>query len=405
MPDGGAQRCSRVTDMDSDARIDSIINDLMADSSRVVKPGATPASCDDQRLVFVSPADWVGMEPPPRKWLVEGWLPIGATTIFYGHGGTGKSLLGQMLMTACAAGKSWLGMPCSKGPACGLFCEDSTEEVFRRQIEINAALGTDLGDLGAMLCCSAVGQQTTLFRTIGGAGLKPTPRFFELKEDAQRLQARLIFIDTAADTFEGDEIDRTQVRAYISGLNELARELDAAVLVAAHPSQRGMSPVGDGDSGSTAWHNSSRSRWFLEHAGKPEKWEKPEWQPRILSLKKANYGGHREPIRLHYRDKVLVPAVMPTASETSAAEGQVDAKFLEMLDRAIASGLHMNPAPNAATYAPKYFAENYRAGFSKKELAAALHRLLAAEAICIQDYGRASGNGKRPQHIVRAKAA
>ena len=46
---------------------------------------------------------------PVRQWLWEGWVPVGAVTALYGDGGTGKSLLAQQLMTACAANQLFLG--------------------------------------------------------------------------------------------------------------------------------------------------------------------------------------------------------------------------------------------------------------------------------------------------------
>jgi putative DNA primase/helicase len=78
------------------------------------------------------------------------------------------------------------------------------------------------------------------FDNVGGA----TDRLDELTRAALDFQATLVVVDTAADTFGGNENDRNQVRQYIgAGLNRLAQSLDGgnggAVLLNAHPSRRG----------------------------------------------------------------------------------------------------------------------------------------------------------------------
>ena len=65
-------------------------------------------------------------------------------------------------------------------------------------------------------------------------------------------QPRLIIIDPAADVFAGKEIDRVQVRQFITLLRAIAITADCAVILAAHPSVSGMRE-GTGLSGSTAW--------------------------------------------------------------------------------------------------------------------------------------------------------
>jgi RecA-family ATPase len=54
--------------------------------------------------------------------------------------------------------------------------------------------------------------------------------------------------------FGGDEINRSQVRKFVSMLRGLAIEYDCAVLLLSHPSLTGPNS-GTGTSGSTAWNN------------------------------------------------------------------------------------------------------------------------------------------------------
>ncbi len=55
-------------------------------------------------LEIIAPAALQGLAIPERRWIWPEWIPVGAVTALYGDGGTGKSLLAQQLMTACATG-------------------------------------------------------------------------------------------------------------------------------------------------------------------------------------------------------------------------------------------------------------------------------------------------------------
>ncbi len=101
----------------------------------------------------------------------------------------------------------------------------------------------------------------------------------------------LVVLDTAADLFEGNENSRTQVRQFIQGaLGKIAREANCGVLLCAHPSANGLSN-GSGNGGSTAWHNTVRSRLYLSSDDKGI---------RNLSRKKANYCSTGEEIKLKW---------------------------------------------------------------------------------------------------------
>ena len=70
------------------------------------------------RLKTIDPLELDGEAIPPRRWLVDGWIPMGAVTMLAGDGGVGKSLLAMQLATACAIGQPWLGqhtMSCKPG--------------------------------------------------------------------------------------------------------------------------------------------------------------------------------------------------------------------------------------------------------------------------------------------------
>ena len=60
-------------------------------------------------------------------------------------------------------------------------------------------------------------------------------------EAALDLKVRLVIIDTAADTFGGNENDRGQVRQFVQrALGQIALKIDGAVVCCAHPSRAGL---------------------------------------------------------------------------------------------------------------------------------------------------------------------
>ena len=76
----------------------------------------------------------------------------------------------------------------------------------------------------------------------------------------------LVVIDNASDAYAGNENDRSEVRAFLKGmLGDMAARNNQAVLLLARIDKQAArgGAAGNNYSGSTAWHNSSRSRLAL----------------------------------------------------------------------------------------------------------------------------------------------
>jgi hypothetical protein len=89
-----------------------------------------------------------GQTPPPRRFIVDQWIPAGCVTSLYGPGGIGKTLLAQQAATCIATGRPLFGSAVEKGIVLGLLAEDDDDELWRRQVRINAWLGSDMDELG-----------------------------------------------------------------------------------------------------------------------------------------------------------------------------------------------------------------------------------------------------------------
>src|ERR1043166_6800097 len=110
--------------------------------------------------------------------MTEGLEPRGSATYLTGIGASGKSLLTQQRLTCSASNLPFLGITKRPGVSIYITCEDSLDEIHRRQDSINEALGinwADLrgrlflvslkGELGNELCTfSADGRMTTTAR-------------------------------------------------------------------------------------------------------------------------------------------------------------------------------------------------------------------------------------------------
>ena len=349
-------------------------------------------------LPLVRFVEWQDRIIPERRWIIPSWMPLGHVTALYGDGGLGKSLLAQQLMTACATGRPWLGLSVMRCRVVGLFCEDDDHELLRRQETINVANGVDFRDLAEMTTIAGrVGQDNALM-TFGRDGRgELTALWSQLREAALDLGARLVVIDTAADTFGGNELARSEVRQFISVcLGALARDVDGAVLVCAHPSVSGMQS-GTGAGASTAWNNTVRSRWYLN---RPEAVDGVDPHPdsRVLTRKKANYAGIGDELRLRWQNGAFeveggTAGGVVEAIDARNRDRQAEEAFLACLNAVQASGRRASPSKNSPNYGPKMFARMDEAkGFNRRQLESAMERLFSKTRIRVTDARTSSRN-------------
>lgn len=285
----------------------------------------------EQRPAIIDPRNWAGKPLPQRQWLVEKWIPMNYVTALYGDGGLGKTLLAQQLLTSVATGREWLGQPVKKLRAFGLLCEDHEDDLHINQDRINGASWIDYRDLGELRLWPSVGFDNLLMTFDGqDSGKGQLTEFFASLLDAVRgFGARFVVLDTAADLFGGNENIRIQVRQFVANAcGRIAREIDGAVLLCAHPSLSGMAS-GAGSSGSTAWSNTVRSRLYLTPA-KAEDGEEPDPDVRILTRKKSNYARAGESLTLRWTDGVMVPVEAENADGSPSTHTAVE--ILKLID-------------------------------------------------------------------------
>jgi hypothetical protein len=348
-----------------------------------------------RRVVVVSPTELEGRPIPDRQWIVPDWLPVGCVTLLYGAGGLGKTLLAQQLLTCCATGQDWLGQPTTPCVAIGLFGEDDNDELHRRQAMINATLGVTFRDLQNMSWASGAGLEITL-ASRGEDGFGATEFCATLRDWIATSGAKLVVIDNIATTFDGNEINRTEVHAFIGRiLTSIALDMGCAILLLGHPSKEGGKADGDQTSGSTGWNAAARSRWSLQHPVCPPG-ATPNPNERILKKLKANYARTDASIALSWHQGAFVAPGAGLVAAMGDAAARAEAVFLDLLRQHIEADIPLSHSKSATNFAAAVFAAHPgRQGCTKTQFARALTALQARGAVRIETYGKASNPHRR----------
>jgi RecA-family ATPase len=323
-------------------------------------------------LHFIDMSFWDFTPVPARQWAVRDRVPAHQVTLFSGEGGSGKSIVELQLACAHVLGRDWFGSLPEPGPVIYQGCEDTRDELHRRVANICKHYGVTFSDLirGGLNMFSCVEGDGLLGVPDRSGQIEPTRMYKRLLEAANDIKPRHIGIDTSADVFGGNEIDRGQVRQFVSLLRKLAIAANGSVVLLSHPSLTGIS-TGTGLSGSTAWHNSVRSRIYLTSEG----------DMRTIEFKKNQYGPLGEKVVVRYEDGVFVPDGGKTDVEMAHIHKLADEMFLELLDISAKQQRFFGPKPGTS-YAPKALAQLPQAkGYTSKTLADAMERLIAAERV------------------------
>jgi hypothetical protein len=232
--------------------------------------------------------------PEPRDWVVDGWLAAGIVHTLFARGGVGKSLISQQLATAVATGTPWLEMNVVQGgPVLGFFCEEDSNELRWRQRFIFKHAGLEPEHAGVALHLQARLGMDNVLMVFSQERKAKLGRFYKLiEQECERLRPRLLILDNVAQLFAGVENDRAMVTQFNNAIARLARRYSCAVLLLGHTAKAEASEF----SGSTAWENVARVRWFLNRLNDGTS---------DLSIEKSNIGP-RQKIAVNWQDHVFV---------------------------------------------------------------------------------------------------
>lgn len=329
------------------------------------------------RLIEVEVGDVRTAEIAAPRFVAYPIIPRGHPTLLGGHGGTGKSNLAETFCAHAACGRPWGGFEFDQCKAVFVSLEDSGALVRFRLRRIVETYRLDPGLIAANLRIfdgtDAEAALMTEVNEFGSRKLMATPTMTEVENAAAG--AGLIVIDNASDAFDGDENNRRQVRTFVRRLAGIAKENDAGLVLLAHIDKAAARNGSHGNSysGSTAWHNSARSRLALvADEGVIE-----------LRHEKCNLAKVADPLMLGWNDAgVLIPLARGSSSAggDESAKGDANA-VLEVIRVALAAGITVPTGmsgPSTAWHALQPLPElgqEYRAKDGKRRVHAAMIRL------------------------------
>lgn len=233
--------------------------------------------------------------------VIEQLVPIGEVTLLAGHGAAGKSYIALLLCIFVALGLSFDHLKVQRKKVLFFSAEDDKSELLRRVAKICRSIDVDQSDLVDWLCLIDASEiDPTLYQVNKKDEHLHTQILEKLDVFVRRCDFGLVVIDNASDVFNGNEIMRAHVRGFIRTLRQRLARPERAVILLAHVSKtaahnrRSQSAATDEDySGSTAWHNSVRSRLSLDTDDKGTS---------TLKHLKANKGPKADPIRLEWHN-------------------------------------------------------------------------------------------------------
>jgi hypothetical protein len=350
------------------------------------------------------PLRWTDLEtktPPTRSWHISHWLTAGPT-LLAGVGGVGKTLIAQTIGTALALGRPFLDEIRAPSTVLMWACEDDHDELWRRQVDICAHFGVPLSAIeGKFIVEPRLGRENTLYDLAYGSA-KWTPLRAELASQVADYGAKVLFLDNIGQLYGAKENDRHHVTAFLNGLAGISPDL--AVVIMGHPAKTTESEF----SGSTAWENGVRMRWYMgyrlpdqpaEEGAEPE-----EPTVRYLAKRKANYSD-KDFRKLEFSGGLFVPEnshprpmfAMSYAERLEATSQCV----LRALQKITDAGIRVTDGRTSPDYLPRKMRDmKLHQDYSAKELADALGHLRLAGKVTEGVVGKYANRGPKTGLVV-----
>lgn len=329
-----------------------------------------------------------GLEPPPFDWLLEHWLSW-HPTLLAGRGGIGKSLLIQQVGTQLACGlPTWCA---AVAPVQVLYwaCEDDHDQLWRRQAKICAHLQLSMAALANFHVDARHGFENTLLSTEFGRPMW-TGQIELLREQVNDLKTDILILDNLGHTFGANENVRHDVTLFLNGIAGLVQDRPFCPILLGHPSKSPNSEY----SGSTAWENAVRMRWYLNDKLPDQHDTSDDADPdyRVLAKRKNNYT-RRDYVQFRFGDGVLIPEQLEESAPglmQNIRRRRTAAVVIEAIAKLADAKVYGNNN-SGRYYLPKLILENKLSeGRSKAELGEAMRALIMEKKIEMSEIGRSA---------------
>jgi len=318
---------------------------------------------------------------------VEKIIPRGTLTGFGGHGGIGKTYSSLVIGAHVACGTDLAGLRVQPGRVLFVSMEDPPEWAHNRLRATCAAYGLDEDRVRRnveILDGSSTNSALAQSQTTGGIGF--TRAMTEL--EGQFSDYDLVIIDGASDAFMGNENVRNEVTAFLKRLRSVAQLNETALMLIMHIDKSAAKGNGAGNnySGSTAWHNTARSRLaVIEVNGSVE-----------IHHEKCNLGETAKPLSVVKRNGVPI-IEEAQCSHAQIFSGLVDQSIpnaiMSVIEQAIAAGNDLGTRTEPGNGAPFQILEDYpewpeelRGPDGRRKAGTYLRRLLKDKRLRIESY-------------------
>ena len=373
-----------------------------AEAVRAQLEGAAPAEPAQTGLRVVDMSRLRTAELQPPAFVVRPLIPRGYLTLFGGHGGSGKTSVALVLAAHVAAGRNWAGFDVRRGKVLFASFEDREGLTLWRLRNIADEYALSLPDIETGVAIVDASKALPIVVEASAAGVRqvvPSRDGEALVNLIRERRPDLVIVDNASDGFGADENSRAQVRAFVRYLVDAVEEHDGAVVLLAHvdKSAAKFGANRNSYSGSTAWHNSARSRLALVNN---ELWQE-----------KLNVGKALEaPVTLAWTDRAVpVVAHGGTASTRTAAQEADDAALLACFDAAAQAGRNVPAAdtgPSTTWHALSVYPEcPAELRTNKARFREGVARLLRAGAVRAEEYRDQHRNHKTRLVVTDAHRA
>lgn len=331
-------------------------------------------------------------QPPAFSWLLEHWLSW-HPTLLSGRGGIGKSLLIQQIGTGLAVGKPLWSTSCAPVKVLYWACEDDHDELWRRQDRICRSQGIDFEALDNLHIDARCGLNNSIFATdFGRPALQPL--FGKLMQQINDLQINVLILDNIAQTFGGNENDRHHVTMFLNAIIGIVRDRPFCPIILGHIAKSPTSEY----SGSTAWENAARMRWYLaeklpDEADADRSSDGAETSDsRFLCKRKTNYSAN-DFVRFGFNNGVFAvdqPEVTEGSDTLSYLRAQrAKTVVLQTVAKIASMGLTCSESSRAGNFLPKMAIDKrISEGYSRAELTRAMDALLGEGLLVNAEVGK-----------------
>ena len=344
-------------------------------SIQLANPFEKPAEEDAQTFNLRELLERASTEPD-TEFTTERLTPVEDVTLLSANGGVGKTYLALQWGLSIAAGRQFFGLDVTQSPILFATAEDRRKECGKRLAAICADMHLLLPNQftkqahDSFHLWEILGKPLWIEDKTNAAGV-PTLTMIELERRIVATGARQVFIDNASSVFCANHNDNVQVTAFISYLRRMAERTKCNVLILAHVSaDNATKGAAKTYYGSTAWHNSVRSRIFMELKAAQDGMD----EHINVVHEKSNYGKLAEPFKLQRNGETGVLRLLSGREIAQAIDENISntaAEVFEDIKAIFEKGEHVNTATQgpSTTYLnlSQHFPNRYKESDRKRK--------------------------------------